>query len=97
MGWTDLEEAVDSGAPGDKGAVREAMWAALMADCAHREAAAVSREQVLRELLDDAHARIRSLQAALQHASAAAAAWPRTDSGSPRRHIALKHPRVSFP
>jgi len=82
MGWTALQEAVESGAPGDDNrAVREAVWAALVADCACREAAAVSREQVLRELLDDAHARIRSLQAALQHASAAVAAWPRTDSG----------------
>jgi hypothetical protein len=81
MGWTDLEEAVESGAPGDNGAVREAVWAALVADCAHREAAAVSREQVLRELLDDAHARIRSLQAALQHASTAAGTWPQSGSG----------------
>jgi hypothetical protein len=45
--------------------VRTDIWAALN-ECTRRERDAVSREQVLRELLDEAHCRIRTLEATLE-------------------------------
>jgi hypothetical protein len=63
-------KTVEIGYVRDQGALREQVWSALMADCTRREAEAASREEVLRELLDDAHARIRTLEAALERLAA---------------------------
>lgn len=43
---------------------RPDVWAALN-ECTRRERDAISREEVLRELLDEAHCRIRTLEATL--------------------------------
>ena len=58
-------KTADGGQVREQGVMREQVWSALMADCTRREMEAASREEVLRELLDDAHARIRNLEAAL--------------------------------
>jgi chromosomal replication initiation ATPase DnaA len=59
----------------DERATRADVWAALQ-ECAQRQAETASREQVLRELLDDAHRRIRGLEAALERVKARSLAMP---------------------
>jgi hypothetical protein len=54
---------------------RAEVWEALN-ECTQRKAEAASREQVLRELLDDAHRRIRSLEDALERMKARQLAMP---------------------
>jgi hypothetical protein len=49
----------------DEREMRAEVWSAL-SECTQRELEAVGREQVLRELLDDAHRRIRTLEATLE-------------------------------
>jgi hypothetical protein len=65
-------KTLEGGRVRDQGALREQVWSALIADCARREAEAASREEVLRDLLDDAHLRIRNLETALRRLTAAA-------------------------
>lgn len=66
----------------DDGSIRAEVWSVFMRDCVRRDSESVSREAVLRELLDAAHARIRSLEAALYrlHAQATPDELPREES-----------------
>ena len=88
MGQQHFEALVEGEAPRGACTVRADVWSALVKDCARREAEAASREQVLRELLDHAHARIRSSEAALERLGDAVVRPVPDDSGSPREESA---------
>jgi hypothetical protein len=51
----------------DDGVLREELWVALTSELQEADAGdTVNREQLLRELLDEAHDRVRRLEAALR-------------------------------
>jgi flagellar motility protein MotE (MotC chaperone) len=64
MGRQHYRAFIQSIASQDDRERRAELWAAL-SDCL-QQAEGTSREQVLRELLDDAHERIRTLEAAIE-------------------------------
>jgi hypothetical protein len=65
MGRQHYRAFIHSIASPDDRERRAELWAEL-SDCLQHEAEGTSREQVLRELLDDAHERIRTLEAAIE-------------------------------
>jgi hypothetical protein len=69
MSYLHYQAYVQAMRSGDPAAGRERLHESLLArpraDC-QSSAVAASREEVLRELLDEAHARIRALEAALE-------------------------------
>jgi len=69
MSYLHYQAYLQAMCSGDRPAERERLLDSLTTrprgDC-QTSAAATSREQVLRELLDEAHARIRALEAALE-------------------------------
>jgi hypothetical protein len=65
MGQQHYRAFVEGAEAQDEREMRADVWSAL-SECTQRELEAVGREQVLRELLDDAHRRIRTLEATLE-------------------------------
>ena len=80
MGEEHYEAFLKTSISQDEGVVREELWVALAADRQPDPRASSDREQVLRELLDQAHLRIRELEAVVRRLTSAAEDLP--DDGS---------------
>jgi hypothetical protein len=80
MGEEHYEAFLKTSVSQDEGVVREELWVALAGDQQADARASVDREQVLRELLDQAHQRIRELEAAVRRLTSAAEELPDDES-----------------
>jgi hypothetical protein len=84
MGEEHYQAFLKTSVSQDDGVVREELWVALAANHLPDAGASTDREQVLRELLDQAHQRIRELEAAVRRLTSAAQAPP-DDESKPSR------------
>jgi hypothetical protein len=80
MGEEHYQAFLKTSVSQDEGEVREELWVALAANHLPDTSASADREEVLRELLDQAHQRIRELEAAVRRLTSAEQAPPDDES-----------------